>query len=371
MVWNKTMPTIFTKFGAACRLVFSASICLAVIVTAKTAIPAASTASCISGKCHKDVGAKRYIHGPIGSGSCEVCHPVVAWVESKHPAIQTRTDAERCLFCHAEAEHLTNQKYVHTPVKRRECIACHDPHQSDNLFLLKISSSSSMKKSSDLCFTCHDRTRAYWNTGFHGAVALLECNVCHDPHGSPHPYQLTRYVKAVYLRDYLSLGEEDLKKKNYSSALDNLSLVLVVEPKEPTALALSAKAFLGLNKPEEASPLVDKILENNPLDAEALFLKGMITLSQGQNFTAISLFQQSISLKPGVPEVWLQLGLVQLKNNLLREALSSLTKAAELSPSEVRVHQALIEVHKGLGHQTEQEQEELLIKKLSVKPTVP
>ncbi len=329
--------------------------------------PSRSPASCVSGRCHPEVATKRYIHGPIGSGSCEVCHPVSQWTSGRHPTILTERHGDRCIFCHEEAKGFTSMKHKHTLVSRGECIACHDPHQSDNGFLLKGPADKPLDRLAELCTTCHD-TATQRSAAFHAAVGLLDCGTCHEPHGSPFPAQLTRYVKSVYLRDHLALGRDELSEGNYREALENLSLVLTIDPHETSALVAAIEAHLALNEPAVALPLADRILEANPLSAEAFFLKGRIAIASGQPYQAVSLFQRSLTLRPEGVEALTALGALQGKLGLHTEALGTLSRAAEKRPESSTVHGHLAEVLELLGRKDDAARERELERRYQVLP---
>lgn len=139
--------------------------------------------TCVSAKCHAQMGKAQYVHGPVGAGQCNVCH-----VEAKkgHPTGKkpdfklAATGKALCEKCHQPVDKF---EFKHTPVKNGECTACHDPHQSDAPKQLK------KKKTSELCYSCHKNTQQIKKSQ-HGPVASGDCNVCHNPHSSPNPRQL-------------------------------------------------------------------------------------------------------------------------------------------------------------------------------------
>jgi predicted CXXCH cytochrome family protein len=139
--------------------------------------------TCVTDKCHAQMGKAKYIHGPVGVGQCTVCH-----VEAKkgHPTGKkpdfklVATGKALCEKCHQPVDKF---EYKHTPVKKGECGGCHDPHQSDAPKQLKKA------KTSELCYTCHKNTQQVKKFQ-HGPVASGDCNVCHNPHSSPNPFQL-------------------------------------------------------------------------------------------------------------------------------------------------------------------------------------
>jgi len=74
-------------------------------------------------------------------------------------------------------------KFVPGPAAMGDCIACHDPHQSDAKFQMRKPTTSA------LCFSCHENNKT--NKEFlHGPVAAGDCNVCHNPHASEYKFQL-------------------------------------------------------------------------------------------------------------------------------------------------------------------------------------
>lgn len=143
---------------------------------------AAAQEGCVTSQCHPTFGQAPYVHGPIGAGQCVVCH------QEGNPRHPTRSGKdfqlahgggkELCYACH---ERVDANRVVHKPVVTGDCIACHDPHQSNAELMLKKETTSA------LCFSCHENNKT--NRGFvHGPVAAGDCNICHNPHSSPFPH---------------------------------------------------------------------------------------------------------------------------------------------------------------------------------------
>jgi predicted CXXCH cytochrome family protein len=326
--------------------------------------------SCVTGRCHRGVTDARYIHGPIATGSCEICHQVKSVAEGKHPTLVTEVTAERCYFCHEEARHQKEYKYRHFLVEKGDCVSCHDPHGANNRFLL-LGLSEGAEQPSILCRGCHNEKRPFKSLDFHQAVGLLDCTTCHDPHGSAYSFHLTRYVKTVYIRDYLALGEEALREKDYPEALQNFRLVLTVEPREVSALIMAAQATLALNQLDQADVFADRLMAINPLNNEALFLKGRIALARGQDYRALAFMQQSLNIKPDDPQTLHALGRLQMKGGLHSEALGSLTKATQRRPTDVEIRRSLVELYRAMGRGEDASREEGAIKSISSPPATP
>jgi predicted CXXCH cytochrome family protein len=86
-----------------------------------------------------------------------------------------RKGRDLCEYCHLEQ---AAKKIVHEPLKTGDCMQCHDPHSSDNKFLIPE------KTVAALCKNCHKVTEGL--AFLHGPTAVGECTVCHEMHSSDH-----------------------------------------------------------------------------------------------------------------------------------------------------------------------------------------
>ena len=139
--------------------------------------------SCISEKCHPDVKKVKYVHAPVATGVCVVCHGKIV---SNPPYGLTRTGTDLCLGCHQQQEAFYGQaRFVHKPVKEK-CTNCHNPHSSkDSKFFLATSQLT-------ICINCHrnnevnpDQIPQIKKALFpHKPVDEGKCAGCHAPHAS-------------------------------------------------------------------------------------------------------------------------------------------------------------------------------------------
>lgn len=139
---------------------------------------------CLS--CHKQqtenaAGAKKFIHGPVASGACILCHEAHS---SWQPKLLIDAPDKLCMTCHAEViPKGENGRHIHPPVKEG-CSGCHDAHASDFKFQLR-------QKTPDLCTTaCHKATKELLASSpvVHGAVTQEGgCSACHAAHASALP----------------------------------------------------------------------------------------------------------------------------------------------------------------------------------------
>ena len=109
--------------------------------------------------------------------SCVTCHsvhsPKVAKAQLKQASI-----TDTCVACH-KTQVAKQQRFGHMPLRegKMECTACHNPHGSTNVKLLKVGNFIN-----ETCVSCHAEKRGpfLWD---HAPVREA-CNTCHDPHGS-------------------------------------------------------------------------------------------------------------------------------------------------------------------------------------------
>jgi predicted CXXCH cytochrome family protein len=111
-------------------------------------------------------------HGPYAARLCGACHESAATNALVVPKDQL------CFRCHILE---VDRKYVHGPVASGGCLVCHDPHSSSYRYLLVSDSDS-------FCFHCHDRAAVAAVRGHDGVES--GCTECHDAHASDTKYLL-------------------------------------------------------------------------------------------------------------------------------------------------------------------------------------
>lgn len=137
--------------------------------------------SCL--ECHKELVSKEFVHGPTAA-DCAACHEPTGAEHSN--AITTggftlfATGSQMCYECHTELPEEHQLRYVHEPLEKGECMACHDIHSADNSKLL-------ISQSPDLCLSCHEEFVAEKAEATNIHTASFEgdaCMQCHTPHAS-------------------------------------------------------------------------------------------------------------------------------------------------------------------------------------------
>ena len=121
-------------------------------------------------------------HAPYADNTCTACH------ESKFSQGMKKKPKELCFSCHDNF--LATAKVKHAPAEGGECLACHNPHQSEQKHLL-------LRKGKALCGECHDDVAK--GKVKHAPAEAGECLACHGPHASEQKFLLLRKGKALCL----------------------------------------------------------------------------------------------------------------------------------------------------------------------------
>ena len=150
--------------------------------------------------CHNNKSrwlSAEYIHGPVALAGCLVCHDPHGGDNQNF--LWAEDPLELCIACHDDKESLvtTNvrSEQVHGIIPKRGCVVCHDPHATENPFMLK-------QPVNVLCSGCHfwlDKTKRGHPVDNHPVAAPsemrvkgkpLRCTSCHNPHSSSYVYML-------------------------------------------------------------------------------------------------------------------------------------------------------------------------------------
>lgn len=161
--------------------------------------PNTDSAKCA--ECHEDKAKGKFVHSAIAMG-CTSCHEVRVNKDVTRIKLTTATPGALCITCHADKNAADAKGTVHSPAVR-DCIKCHDPHQSDNKFqLLKPTSG---EKPQNLCLQCHTKGMNVPAGGSRHAALDMGCETCHVTHkvgekGKPEfDYHLTKAAPALCL----------------------------------------------------------------------------------------------------------------------------------------------------------------------------
>ncbi|UCH79649.1 MAG: hypothetical protein JSW20_07780 [Nitrospiraceae bacterium] len=140
--------------------------------------------ACLTDTCHADMTRnKQFLHKPVTEDRCSSCHRADSYPDKL--GIKSRN--HMCSECHKKMEdEVLTSKFIHGPVKSGDCLACHDPHDSDQPFFLR-------RPYSQLCSTCHKLEKMVKGKSVHQPVKDGNCGLCHDPHASDYNFRLTAF----------------------------------------------------------------------------------------------------------------------------------------------------------------------------------
>ena len=133
-------------------------------------------AKCI--ECHEDKTKGKAVHSAIATG-CLSCHEVRISNDITRVKLTTTTTQALCLSCHDEKKVQTGQT-MHPPAVR-DCVKCHDPHQSENPQQL-LKATSGATKDENLCLSCHNTGMNVPKDGSRHAALDMGCDTCHLTH---------------------------------------------------------------------------------------------------------------------------------------------------------------------------------------------
>ena len=144
----------------------------------------ADGASCL--ECHEDKSQGNSVHSAV-KGGCLSCHVVRVASDVTRVKLKTTTVIALCLQCHEDRKAVIGQSRVHPPAER-DCIKCHDPHESSNPdHMLKPLSGG---KADNLCLKCHSTGLNIPEKGSRHAALDRGCNSCHVTHRTGTPGKL-------------------------------------------------------------------------------------------------------------------------------------------------------------------------------------
>ncbi len=129
-------------------------------------------------ECHEDKSKGKAVHSAIATG-CLSCHEVRVNRDVTRVKLTTTTTQALCLSCHDEKKVQAGQT-MHPPAVR-DCVKCHDPHQSDNPNQL-LKATSGATRDENLCLSCHKIGLDVPKGGSRHAALDMGCDTCHVTH---------------------------------------------------------------------------------------------------------------------------------------------------------------------------------------------
>lgn len=189
----------------------------------------------------------RNVHAAIEEG-CDTCH------EGAFNKLVANGESELCLACHDDiGEAATAAAVPHGAMSMIRCVECHNPHASAQTRLVKAPAGG-------VCTTCHDDQAAGPDEVAHSVITLLGCRACHEPHGGANA-KLLRVTGSE-----LCLGCHDSARVKIPA---DGSTVTWLEGFEVTAATAAGAATLTLSADgEHGHPMRDHRVLGAPTEEE-------------------------------------------------------------------------------------------------------
>jgi len=193
-------------------------------------------------ECHEDKTKGKAVHSAIQMG-CTACHEIRVNKDITRVKLITSTPQALCITCHADKDASTIKGTVHPPAVR-DCIKCHDPHESDNKNqLLKAESGD---KGKNLCLDCHTQGLNVPEKGSRHAALDMGCDACHTTHKTGEPGKiefdkhLTKAIPALCI-DCHDVKDEALIKTHQGQPFGTANCLECHDPHQSASPKLMAK----------------------------------------------------------------------------------------------------------------------------------
>ena len=220
------------KFRSSLSAFAAVAILLGSAAAAKHPVPLdpkADPKTCL--ECHEDKTKGAHVHSAIQLG-CTSCHEIRVNRDVTRVKLITTTPQALCLTCHDDKKVHPGQT-IHPPAVR-DCLKCHDPHESPNDYqLLKPTTGAS--KDDNLCLACHSQGTNVPKDGSRHPALDMGCQTCHTTHKNGErgkqefDYHLTKSTPALCL-DCHDAKDPDLQKAHQGQPFGTANCVQCHNP---------------------------------------------------------------------------------------------------------------------------------------------
>jgi predicted CXXCH cytochrome family protein len=193
-------------------------------------------------ECHAEKAKGKFVHTAISTG-CTSCHEVRVNRDVTRVKLITATTYGLCLTCHKDKNAAELKGTVHPPAVR-DCVKCHDPHESDNKYQLLKPTVGAQKE--NLCLSCHTTGLNVPEKGSRHAALDMGCETCHVTHKTGAPgnpefdYHLTKNPPALCI-DCHDPKDEGLQKAHQNQPFGTANCVQCHDPHQSAMPKLLAK----------------------------------------------------------------------------------------------------------------------------------
>jgi len=198
------------------------------------------SAKCL--ECHADKAKGKSVHTAITTG-CTSCHEIRVSRDVTRVKLITTTAYSLCLTCHKDKNAAEIKGTVHKPAVR-ECLKCHDPHQSDNKNQLLKPTAGGQKE--NLCLGCHTIGLNVPEKGSRHIALDMGCETCHVTHKTGErgklefDYHLAKSPPALCV-DCHDTSSADLQKAHRNQPFASTNCVQCHDPHQSALPKLMAK----------------------------------------------------------------------------------------------------------------------------------
>jgi predicted CXXCH cytochrome family protein len=200
----------------------------------------ADSAKCL--ECHAEKAKGKFVHTAISTG-CTSCHEIRVNRDVTRVKLITATTYGLCLTCHNDKNASELKGTVHKPAVR-DCVKCHDPHESDNKNQLLKPTSGNQKE--NLCLSCHTIGLNVAGKGSRHAALDMGCDTCHVTHKTGEPgqpqfdFHLTKNPPALCLDCHDASGA-DLQKAHQNQPFATANCLQCHDPHQSAMPKLMAR----------------------------------------------------------------------------------------------------------------------------------
>jgi predicted CXXCH cytochrome family protein len=198
------------------------------------------TAKCL--ECHGDKAKGKSVHTAITTG-CTSCHEIRVNRDVTRVKLITTTAYTLCLTCHNDKNAADIKGTVHKPAVR-DCLKCHDPHQTDNKNQLLKPTAGDQKE--NLCLSCHTTGLNVPEKGSRHAALDMGCETCHVTHKTGEAgklefdFHLTKAPPALCV-DCHDTGSAELQKAHQNQPFATANCVQCHDPHQSALPKLMAR----------------------------------------------------------------------------------------------------------------------------------
>jgi len=144
-------------------------------------------------------------------------------------------------------------------------------------------------------------------------------------------------------------GVAALRNRNYELAVELFQRVVALDPKHKTAWNNLGRAYLGLEKPDEAARAFQKAIDVDPYDEFAYNNLGLAYWRQQKYEDAAAAFRKQIEINPLDEFAHGNLGSMYVEWHKYEDAVPELEKAASLKPENALYQVGLGQAYLNLG----------------------